>query len=685
MRSKAKAKKSPKRVVKVGQALRKLQPKLRVYANGDTDVNVIRAERCPSIAVKSARVAASVPLRRGRRAAPVKYRPEVMRRGSLHVTSKDVLASVFVSMTDERRATRFPGEMVRKGNIAAATVTLAQLKKIAKRKDVAYVEAGEQLVPPRPVASSHEGVAAPPPSLRRIGSSPVHRDGARTLIGIIDVEGFDFAHPDVLDGNGNTRFVRIWDQGGDARPSPQPFDYGAEFRREHLNAAIHRARDARVAPQDLERQSQMASGSHGTHVASIAAGNRGICRRAPIAGVLIDLPTEDFERRRSFYDSTRIAHAVDYLLALGQELDLPVSINISLGTNGHAHDASAAVSRWIDAALATPGRSVCIAAGNAGQEAPEEEGDIGWVMGRVHTSGRIPAAGADTVIEWNVVGNTIADVSENELELWYSPQDRFAVSLKPPGGAWIGPVRPGEFIENRQLPDGTLFSIYNELYHHANGSNYISVYLSPFFSSQGVVGVRAGQWLVRLHGEEVRDGSYHGWIERDDPQPRGRAGPKEAWSFPSFFSERSNVDRSSVSSLACGHWSVSIANLDENGERVNITSSQGPTRDERTKPEIAAPGTNIVAADGFSDPDHPWISMTGTSMASPYVAGVIGLMLSMDRRLTAAQIGGIIKRTARSLPGSDFTWRDSAGFGAIDPEACLREAAAVNRRTDITG
>jgi subtilisin family serine protease len=64
-------------------------------------------------------------------------------------------------------------------------------------------------------------------------------------------------------------------------------------------------------------------------------------------------------------------------------------------------------------------------------------------------------------------------------------------------------------------------------------------------------------------------------------------------------------------------------------ERIHHTSSQGPTRDGREKPDIAAPGTNIVAANGFN-PDQPWVSMTGTSMASPYVAGVVARMLAAD-------------------------------------------------------
>jgi hypothetical protein len=404
-----------------------------------------------------------------------------------------------------------------------------------------HIDPGEPLATPTPEIS-RDAVTAPDPARWRFGPAAKHKDGAGVLIGIIDVQGFDFAHPDFLDGN-KTRFVRIWDQGGNARPSPhrqdkgrfgRPFDFGAEFRQEHLNKALAASAKLKLPPQEIERQSQMSPSSHGTHVASIAAGNHGVCRKARIAGVLISLPEEDADRRKSFYDSTRIAHAIDYLLLLADELGLPVSINISLGTNGHAHDGSAAVSRWIDSAMAVPGRCVSVAAGNAGQERATFPGDIGFVMGRIHTSGKVPGRFQHADIEWAVVGNGIMDVSKNEFEVWYGEQDRLAVSVRPPGpdAGWIGPVEPRTFIENRQLPDGSMISIYNELYHPANGQNYLAVYLSPFFGPDAVVGIPAGQWTVRLHGLDVRDGSYHGWIERDDPRRLGRVGPREAWRFP---------------------------------------------------------------------------------------------------------------------------------------------------------
>ena len=71
--------------------------------------------------------------------------------------------------------------------------------------------------------------------------------------------------------------------------------------------------------------------------------------------------------------------------------------------------------------------------------------------------------------------------------------------------------------------------------------------------------------------------------------------------------------------------------------------------------------------------------MTGTSMASHHVCGVSALMLSLNPSLTAAQIGGIIRRTSQPLPGASYAWQNDAGFGVIDAQACLREAVRIAR------
>lgn len=572
---------------------------------------------------------------------------------------------------------------VRRGYQISLTVPVSRLKDLEQSKHVSFISPSEplKLDLPTPVATSS------PPKLRRITSmKSAHQDGKDIIIGIIDVGGFDFAHPDFLDEEGNTRFVRIWDQGGDFRAPPGAFSYGSEFTQEHHNKAIKDAKNGHFRAIDLERQSQRSNASHGTHVASIAAGNSGICPAAEIAAVLIDVPLPDNlrERRRStFSDSSRIAHAVNYILAYAKERNKPISINISLGTNGGGHDGSSGVSRWLDHSLTLSGRSICAAAGNAGQEAGVDDEDIGWIMGRIHTSGRVVARGLVTELEWSVIGNGIADISENELEIWYSPQDRMIASVQPPGESTWYTVAPREFMENKRLSDGTTLSIYNELYHPSNGANYISIYLSPNLDPLNPRGIRAGLWKVRLEGEEIRDGRFHAWIERDDPAEIGRIAGERFFRFPSFFTATSNVDSHSISSLGCGHNVIAVANLDSAKSRINVTSSQGPTRDDRKKPDICAPGTNIRAAKGFSLDGDKWVSMSGTSMASPYVTGVIGLMLAVNPQLNAAQCAGILQRTSKPLPGMTFGWQNDTGFGEIDPELAIKEAKTLTSHKEV--
>ena len=672
------------------ESLEKLGPRLRMICNGDEEVNALRAELSATVQASQSvaerhraremlQQAAKTPAPLETLSAPPSDQP----------LTDAVKVSCFVRLADpDRRSDMLPRTQIRRGDLVTVELTpreIAEIADLGAETGIAAIETGEPLALPHPVVTPRAVTEPPsrvPKSVLTAGPVvPIDRTVPAVLIGIVDVGGFDFAHTDFLttDGTQKTRFVSIWDQGAPKGsplgPPPAPFTDGAEITGERMNRALEWSRTHKVGATDLLRQSSQRPGAHATHVASIAAGSKGVCPEAAIAGVLIALTKEDQARHASLYDSTRLAHAVDYLFGLGERLygrRVPTVINISLGTNGHAHDGTSAICQWIDAALMTTGRCVCVAAGNAGQEAPQFAGDLGFLMGRIHASGQVAARGLETNLEWQVVGNGIADVSENELEIWYEAGDEFEVRLRSPSGVWIGPVRPGQYVENRRLPSETFVSIYNQQYNVANGANRISIILSPRLKAP-VVGIEAGTWLVRFKGVEVRSGRFDAWIERDDPRPLGRIGEVDAWRFPSYFSQRSNVDRSSVSSLACGHRVISVGNCEEAAERINRSSSQGPTRDGRYKPEIAAPGTDIVAARGFSPPDRPWIAMSGTSMASPYVAGVAAHMLAREPRLTAAQVLGIMRRTAQPLPGSDYRWQDAAGFGLIQPDACLAE------------
>jgi subtilisin family serine protease len=710
-----------------GKKASKLHPKLRVIGNGSDDVNYRRAE-LSSIVVST--MEAPAPLSRkiaemlqkpnvllgpgNEKALSVRKKPATKRKLTAARKAKEAFVNVFIEvqrgspaaakkqhgaagleadlrkmLTQHKVKGRTKGVVLSKRNFIAATVPVSQLDKLGSDPRIAFVQPAESLAYhlPRPEANVAERRA---PAARSVRPNIARAGGSNVIIGIIDVGGFDFAHPDFSDGRGGTRFLAIWDQGGKFRKAPgertKEFGFGAEFTKEHMDKAIKAARNGGLPATMLERQSQTTAGSHGTHVASIAAGGSGVCPKAMIVAVLIDIPRESSaaaERRTAFCDSSRIVQAVEYLIDIARREGKPISINVSLGTNGGAHDGSAGASRWLDAVLATEGRSICVAAGNAGQEKSETPDDFGWVMGRIHGSGHIASAGLAAELEWTVVGNTIVDVSENELEIWYSAQDRFSVHIRPPGATdWIS-VKPQEFIENRRLVSGTFLSVYNELYHPVNGCNYIALYLTPDLSANSAKGVQAGVWTIRVQGEEVRNGRFHCWIERDDPYEFDRIGTRRISRFPSFFSERSNVDSHSINSLACGHRVIAVANLDSERQRINKTSSQGPTRDDRMKPDIAATGTNILAANGFSDASNLWVRMSGTSMASPYVAGVVGLMLDVNPTLTAAQCTGILQRTSRPLPGADYTWRNDMGFGQVDAEAAVMEAKAYDRRKDL--
>lgn len=683
--------------------LTKLDNRLRCVANGNADVNRVRAEKNGAVRVRASAREPALP-------DPAEGGPglKTLGRSMRSITRgpkqkhlpDDVEVAVFVLFN--RLDAPTPKLVTRRnGRVGVATVKLSELEALNNDPSIQQIELGETLKQPSPQVS----VALPPApapdrhlalnagELAIDGAAPVSLDaiGANVLVGIIDVGGLDFAHPDFLDAAGASRVVSIWDQAGEAFDPPElsvsegksgrSTGYGSEIRAGDIAAALAQAPGARLSPHDLAPQSQRQRGSHATHVASIAAGGSGIAKRAKIAAVMLALAEGDFDRRKSFYDSTRIVDGLAYLfdVAAREGCDA-VSINISLGTNGSAHDASDFVSRWIDTSMFEPGRAICVAAGNSGQESPSHAGDIGFWSGRVHASGQIPAAGLRTDLEWVVAGNGFEDVSENQLEIWYGAEDEFEVELFTPSGDRIGPVRPGERIENRMLADRTFVSIYNTLSDPKNGDNRISLYLSPYLGTP-VVGVTAGSWKVRLRGAVVRNGAFDAWIERDDPRRTDRA---TQWCLPSFFGAGTYVDDSTLSSLACGPRVTGVANYDEARELLNATSSQGPTRDGRAKPEIAAPGTDIVAACGF-DPENRWIAMTGTSMASPHVAGVSALMLSLNPALTAAQISGIIRRTSQPLPGASYAWRNDAGFGVIDAAACLREAVRIRQPVrDVT-
>ena len=88
--------------------------------------------------------------------------------------------------------------------------------------------------------------------------------------------------------------------------------------------------------------------------------------------------------------------------------------------------------------------------------------------------------------------------------------------------------------------------------------------------------------------------------------------------------------------------------------------------------DVVAPGVNVLSTVW----DNGYTNMSGTSMASPHVAGLAGLIMSCNANLTAAQVGDIIRQTAQPLRDNpaDPVPNNNYGFGCIDAEAALNRA-----------
>ncbi|QFG68201.1 S8 family serine peptidase [Ornithinimicrobium pratense] len=94
-------------------------------------------------------------------------------------------------------------------------------------------------------------------------------------------------------------------------------------------------------------------------------------------------------------------------------------------------------------------------------------------------------------------------------------------------------------------------------------------------------------------------------------------------------------------------------------------SGQGPrTGDSALKPDIVAPGVDIIAAraaDGWlGDPiDEHYTSMSGTSMATPHVAGAAAVLAQAQPDLSGQELKSVLMGSAQ--PVGDTVWREGAG------------------------
>jgi serine protease AprX len=139
---------------------------------------------------------------------------------------------------------------------------------------------------------------------------------------------------------------------------------------------------------------------------------------------------------------------------------------------------------------------------------------------------------------------------------------------------------------------------------------------------------------------------------------------------------------------------TSFSSRGKRGESGTFTMPDGKSWTYVNEPTIVAPGVDIVSTRTLTGALPPleaqndaatiapaylpfYTHMSGTSMATPHVAGIIALMLEANPNLTPAQVKDILKRTATNMTGR-LAWE--AGAGHVNTYEAV--SAALGLRTD---
>jgi subtilisin family serine protease len=553
------------------------------------------------------------------------------------------LARPGLEIPDVRIVSRF-------GTIVTCRIQARDVVPVRARPDVISFKAARGLSP------EFEPSLRPPdsagPALPGICPTDVRRDPALTLTGAgvvvaavdwgVDVDSAALrwpADPVAAGGHkpGGTRLLSFWDQRDQAvGPRLDPYGYGSVHGRDEIDRALQDPRPYdrlgyHPAVADLK-----ANGTHGTRICDIAAGNGraggpvGIAPEADL--IFVHLADRNTGGLAPFGDSVRLLEAVDYISRTAGSQ--PCVINISAGRTCGPKDGTTLVERAFDELLAsTPGRFIVNSAGN-------------YRCWRTHSCGTIAPGETRSL---SVVVDP-ADVTLNEVEIWYDGADEFAVRIDPPGYTAGRPVCLGE--RSDLLIGGRVIGrVYHRKHDPNNGHNHIVAYLDP-------IGL-AGNWTVTLEARRVHSGLFHAWIERDDSCPGCQA---------RFTADDSNR-ATTVGSIATSHLPLIVGayNGHDPARPAASFSSCGPTEDDRLKPDLVAPGVDVLAARsapaGASRNPGSLVRGSGTSYATPHVTGAVALCFQVaGNRLSARQIRYIVLGSCDPVPNSDQQCRFGRGY-----------------------
>jgi subtilisin family serine protease len=530
---------------------------------------------------------------------------------------------------------------------------LDTLRRLSIHPAVVYIEAprpiGEDLDKSVP-ATRADAVAAP-------SSGAPGQTGRGVVVGIIDTGGIDWKLED-FQANKRTRIRAIWDQSLQpvaAEKSPAPYGYGVEYEQTDINNDL--AGHATI-------RHRCKAGSHGTHVTGIAAGNGSATGPNPAGGsfaagqykgVATDAEIIYVEAMKNpgtaLSSSDRIAEAIKYIFEKAGTC--PCVVNVSLGNNGGAHDGESVVERTIDRMLEARGRVLVKSAGN----------EANWDC---HASVTLTAEAPRCTLEWQFGRQGRSDRTPNELEIWYSSRDRLEIRVEDTSGNLTPHIMPRSYHSQSWQLGTEQVTISSERFHPLNGASYVHIYVGSATANP----LTSGVWKVMIKAydpKQIKDGRIDAWIERD------RRDQANLFADQSFFRTYVTAD-GTLSPPGTIRRGLTAGNYDHHSSGgVGASSSgHGPTRDGRSKPDLAAPGQKVWSSGALGNQANAAgtifpvrVEKTGTSMSAPHVTGICAQLLQANPTMTSAQIGAALVATTSSI-GASASFDPQLGFGRID-------------------
>jgi hypothetical protein len=316
----------------------------------------------------------------------------------------------------------YPGIVIgaQLGEAVTATVPDEALDALALDGRVRAVSEALKLKPTLQIARSSTTFISGPTTryygaLRDGASDVANAQGAGVVVGIVDT-GIDWNHRDFSNDGApdTTRILAIWDQTISSHAGgafPAGYSYGAEYTKASIDAKLAGGANV-INTTDTD--------GHGTHVASIAAGDGSATNGVIPAGTFKGFaPAADLVIVKTTFFDSEILDGIAYIVAKAQAAGKRAVINLSLGGQGGPHDGTSTFEAGISAvAASTP---VFVAAGNDHALQPHAKHTYTGLTTSNFTAS-VPGAA------------TVAD-----LEFWHPSGDAYTVTvtLQGQGGSVV--------------------------------------------------------------------------------------------------------------------------------------------------------------------------------------------------------------------------------------------------------